>query len=71
MKLGIVEKPYGFETLYGDQIVGVIRRETLAGWIYRPWVQSWDHFNPKEVQRLKSMVDDKIKLLNLTDRLTK
>lgn len=71
MKLEIVERPaHTFWVCYGDQVVGEISRHSLHGWQYHIRVLSWDHFNPVYVQRLKAMVDDKIKLLTITDKLT-
>ena len=71
MRLEIVERPYGFDTFYADQVVGSIRRDRDQVWQYRVWVRSWDYFDQKAVRRLKAMVDDKIKILNLTERIIK
>ena len=70
MKFTVEERAdQNHRVLYGDQIVGVIRHEHRLGRIFHAWVSSWDYFNPKHVQQLKSMVNDKLTLLNITKRL--
>lgn len=70
MHLEILERPNRpIEACYGDQIVGTIRNDPGFGWRFHFYCHSWDGFNPRYAQRLKSMISDKIKVLEVTQRL--
>lgn len=72
MRVEILNRPgHPIEVCYGGQIVGAIQNGPNFGWYFHPYVSSWDYFNPARVQELLAMVDDKIKILNITQRLMK
>lgn len=60
-----------FEIYYGDQIVGTIKEDSKHRWEAHFFITTWDYFNPAHVERIKSMTAEKVKLLNITARLTK
>lgn len=58
---------------YGEQTVGAICYDPTFGGSFKfhLYLSSWDWINPAHVKILKTMIDDKIAMLEITRRLLK